>query len=238
MKESVIIFLLAAILAGCRGDEKRIMIWHSRRPVERQPLREALDDFRRERYPQWSFEERFYEPEECRTNFIISGLGGSGPALFWGASDNIGPFVDMQVIQPIEPFVDAGYINSFIREPFEANTWHKGHLYQVADEIGNHLGLIYNKDLVPVPPATMNELIALKDQIPENPDGTKPYVLHGKIRTVRKKARPVAIFRKVDHAPAAVRTVTALSILMTPLISSALARAMVWCTRSFGLLWM
>ena len=111
MKKLFTIILLSLFLLGCRGDVKRIMIWHSRRPVERGPLREALEQFRQERYPEWSFNERFYEPEECRTNFIISGLGGSGPALFWGASDNIGPFVDMEVIQPIEPYVDEVFIN-------------------------------------------------------------------------------------------------------------------------------
>ena len=41
-----------------------------------------------------------------------------------------------------------------------ALTWYKGHLYQVADKLGNHLTLVYNKKLVPVPPTTEEELIA------------------------------------------------------------------------------
>jgi len=40
-------------------------------------------------------------------------------------------------------------------------TWYKGHLYQVADKLGNHLTLVYNKKLVPVPPRTDEELIRI-----------------------------------------------------------------------------
>jgi maltose-binding protein MalE len=40
-------------------------------------------------------------------------------------------------------------------------TWYKGHLYQVADKLGNHLTLVYNRKLVPVPPATDEEMITI-----------------------------------------------------------------------------
>jgi maltose-binding protein MalE len=175
--KKVILFLLFIQLLACTRDEKKIMIWHYRRPVERKLMTEVLQRFKSEHYPDWQFEERFYEPEELRTNFIISSLAGRGPALLLGPSDNVGPLVDLQVIQPIEPYVDQEYLDSFIDEPFSANTWYRGHLYQVADQVGNHLCLIYNKDLVPNPPKTISELIALKDQLAKSDGGVARYVL-------------------------------------------------------------
>ncbi len=177
MKHFVLLFLLCLQILACGRDEKKIMIWHYRRPVERKLLSEVLQRFKTERYPDWRFEERFYEPEELRQYFIISALGGSGPALLLGPSDNVGPLVDLQVIQPIEPYVDQAYLDSFLSEPFLANTWYRGHLYQVADQVGNHLCLIYNKNLVPNPPTTIRELIALKDKLLKGNDNASRYVL-------------------------------------------------------------
>jgi maltose-binding protein MalE len=177
MKKIILIVLIFVQILACGRDEKKIMIWHYRRPIERKLLSDVLLRFKTEHYPDWHFEERFYEPEELRTNFIISALGGSGPALLLGPSDNVGPLVDLQVIQPIESFVDHAYLQSFLSEPFSANTWYRGHLYQVADQVGNHLCLIYNKNLVPIPPTTIRELIALKDKLPKGNDSASRYVL-------------------------------------------------------------
>jgi maltose-binding protein MalE len=177
MKKLVILCIATLQFLACSRDEKKIMIWHYRRPVERKLLIDVLQRFKSERYPDWQFEERFYNPEELRQYFIIAALAGSGPALLLGPSDNVGPLVDLQVIQPIEPHVDQSYLDSFITEPFLANTWYRGHLYQIADQVGNHLCLIYNKDLVPKPPKSISELIALKDQLSKTPGNAARYVL-------------------------------------------------------------
>jgi maltose-binding protein MalE len=50
-------------------------------------------------------------------------------------------------------------------------TWYKGHLYQVADKLGNHLTLVYNKKLVPVPPTTERELVAIGRSVTADLDG-------------------------------------------------------------------
>jgi len=140
------------------------MVWHSLRPVEREILQKALADFG-QRHRDWEFSELYYQPETARTNYIISALGGSGPELFWGANDNIGPFVEMGVIQPLEPLLTQAFLDSFLTEPFPANTWMNGHLYQVADRVGNHLCLVYNKALIAKPPETMRELIEIGQKL-------------------------------------------------------------------------
>ncbi len=164
--------LLAVLGASCSRNERRIVVWTSLRPVERHVLAAQLARFAA-RHPCWQFSQLFYGPEECRTNFIISALGGSGPALLHGASDNVGPLVELGVIQPIEPFVSQAFLDSFLNRPIVANTWYRGHLYQVADRLGNHLCLVYNKALVRQPPRTMGELIEFGRQFcrDENGDG-------------------------------------------------------------------
>ena len=171
MKRVFLYLLILGVILFCsRRTEKTIIIWHSMRPLATNILREQLKEFNK-KYPQWKFRELFYANETARTNYIISALGGSGPDLFWGASDNIGPFVELKVIQPIEPHITQSYLDSFITEPIPANTWFQGQLYQIADRVGNHLCLVYNKKLVPQPPETMDQLIKLGKKLTIDLDG-------------------------------------------------------------------
>jgi len=166
-----ILILVISFLAGCSGrNPHRIVVWHSLRPIEKDILRGALKEFG-EKYPEWEFSELYYQNEEARTNFIISALGGSGPALFRGPNDNIGPFVEMGVILPLDTLLDATFLDSFITKPFPANTYMNGHLYQVADRVGNHLCLVYNKAMIQKPPQTMSELIKIGKKLTIDKDG-------------------------------------------------------------------
>jgi len=155
----------------CSGrDTHTLVVWHSLRPTEREILRKVLAGFGN-RHPDWQFRELFYGPEEARTNYIISALGGSGPALFRGANDNIGPLVELGVIQPMECLIDSTTLDSFLTDPINANTWMNGHLYQLADRVGNHLCLVYNKELIDQPPRTMSELIEMGKDLTKDNDG-------------------------------------------------------------------
>jgi len=140
------------------------------RPVERVLLDSLLHKFSTS-FPQYDFRQLFYAPEEARTNFIISSLAGKGPAILHGASDNMGPLVELGIIRPLEDLFDKTYLQGFITKPIAANTWLKGHLYQIADRVGNHLCLVYNKDLVPKPPQTMSELIRMGKTLTHDDNG-------------------------------------------------------------------
>jgi maltose-binding protein MalE len=158
------------ILACGENRQRTIMIWHSMRPLSTKILQDKLQEFSA-RYPGWKFDQIFYDPETARTNYIISAMGGSGPALFNGASDNIGPFVELKVIKPLESLFNKTFLDSFIFDPFPANTWFLGHLYQIADQVGNHLCLVYNKKLVNDPPKTLSELKTIGKQLTKDLNG-------------------------------------------------------------------
>ena len=156
---------------SCSGkNPNNIVVWHSLRPIEREVLRQALTEFANH-HPDWQFSELFYDPESARTNFIISALGGSGPALIRGANDNIGPLAELGVIQPLDEFFDDATLDSFLVDPLVANTYFQEKLYQIADRIGNHLCLVYNKDIIGEPPQTMNKLIEVGKELTKDMDG-------------------------------------------------------------------
>lgn len=165
--------LLAALLAvaacGCQHDDGKIhvTIWHQMRVDERQILERQLEKFM-ERHPEFQVEQLFKETEELRSSYIIGAIAGQGPDLVYGPSDQVGPFQVMDIIRPFEGLFDSTYFNRF--NP-KALTWYGGHLYQIADKLGNHLTLVYNRDLVPVPPATDLELIEIGQKLTKDVNG-------------------------------------------------------------------
>jgi maltose-binding protein MalE len=175
-----IFFFLYLFISNCSNrSSQKILLWSSLRPVERELLQEKLDIFSN-RYPDYEFSQLFYNPEELRTNFIISALAGKGPPLMHCPSDFIGPLSELEVIKPLQDLFEKQFLDSFLIEPFPANTIFQGNLYQIADRIGNHLCLVYNKDMIETPPATISELINLGNRFVKDEDGdgkTDSYVL-------------------------------------------------------------
>lgn len=176
---------LTALLTGCGGNRDRIVtIWTQMVPGERRILDEQLLRFKalHPEYAGWEFKELYYETEQVRQNFMIAALGGSGAELVYGPSDMVGPFTKLQVIHPLETLFEKAYLDSFITEPIPANTFLNGHLWQIADQVGNHLCLVYNKDLIAEAPRTMNDLIEFgtrftKDTLDSKGQKTRQYAL-------------------------------------------------------------
>ncbi len=131
------------------------MIWHQMRVDERVVLERQLWKYM-ELHPEVRVEQLYKETEELRSGYIIAAIARQGPDLVYGPSDQIGPFQVMDIILPLEQLFDSTYLEQF--HP-KALTWYSGHLYQIADKLGNHLTLVYNKDLVRQPPMTDIQLI-------------------------------------------------------------------------------
>jgi maltose-binding protein MalE len=163
--------MMFIFILGCGSSGKnKVIIWTSLRPVERDYLQQKLNEFG-EKYPDYEFTQLFYSPEEVRTNFIISALAGKGPDLIHCASDFIGPLAELEVIHPLEDLFEKAFLDSFLQKPVAANTYFQNHLYQIADRVGNHLCLVYNKSLIRQPPQSISELIELKSELVKDTDG-------------------------------------------------------------------
>jgi Maltose-binding periplasmic proteins/domains len=162
--------LLTLIGLGCasKGDGKiRITIWHQMRVDERLILESQLKRFM-VFHPEVLAEQLYKETEELRSGFIVAAIAGQGPELVYGPSDQVGPFQVMDIIMPLEDLFDKQYLAGFNPKGL---TYYKGHLFQIADKLGNHLTLVYNKKLVQVPPQTDEELIALGKKLTKDTNG-------------------------------------------------------------------
>ncbi len=165
-----LVVLLCTVLApalffnGCgapRPEKIKITIWHQDRIDIRLILERQIARFMA-LHPEVQVEQLFKETEQLRSGFIIAAIAGQGPEIVYGPSDQVGPFEVMNIILPLENVFEKEWLDRY--DP-RGLTWYKGHLYQVADKLGNHLTLVYNKKLVPVPPATDSALVAIGQKL-------------------------------------------------------------------------
>lgn len=160
-------------------DTHRVVIWHQMRVDERVILEAQLKRYM-EVHPDVRVEAVYKETETLRSDFIIGAIAGQGPDLVYGPSDQVGPFQVMDIIAPLEQYVDTTWLSSINPKGL---TWYKGHLYQIADKLGNHLTLVYNKKFIQNPPTTDKELIELGQRFTDHSVGqyglvwnyTEPY---------------------------------------------------------------
>jgi len=151
-----ILTLMPLVSCRVRQDINHIVIWHQMRVDERVILDAQLKKYMAA-HPGITAEAIYKETEELRSGFIIAAIAGQGPDLVYGPSDQVGPFQVMNIIRPLENIFDSSYLSAFNPRGL---TWYKGSLYQIADKLGNHLTLVYNKAFIVKPPQTDSELIS------------------------------------------------------------------------------
>ncbi len=161
------VVLLLSLFAGGFGCGRsnegsgRIVVWHQMRPDEQAVLQRLIARYRQQN-PDVEIVELFKETEVLRSAYVIAALAGQGPDLVYGPSDPVGVYEATKSIRPLEGLFSAAYLAEFDSASL---LWYKGHLYQIADKIGNHLALLYNKKYVKAPPTTDRELIELSKSI-------------------------------------------------------------------------
>lgn len=173
LRQHLVLFLIFACAAcGPRGQGD-LVVWNTMRPEGRAILDSLLLVFSAS-HPEVTCSQVYYETEELRSNFQIASLGGSGPDLVYGPSDQVGPFSVMRLVAPLEGLLPGEFLEGFVPEGL---VWSKGHLYQVGDQIGNHLHLVYNKALIDTPPANTDQMIELAKSLTrdEDHDGRADY---------------------------------------------------------------
>ncbi|GBD93785.1 maltose-binding periplasmic protein precursor [bacterium BMS3Abin05] len=165
------LFAVFTVLMFTRGmghrNAKDIVIWTQDFTPGRVVLDSVLQDYQAS-HPNIKVSELYYETEELRSNFIVAALGGSGPDIVYGPSDQVGPFDVMRIILPMEDYFSPEERSHYIKD---ALVWRRNHLFQVADRIGNELTLVYNKKLVPVPPRNTDELIKMGKKLTKDLNG-------------------------------------------------------------------
>jgi maltose-binding protein MalE len=153
------LFAAVALPACQRTNDARthIRIWHQKIGTERDLFHEHVQRFNAA-HPDCVVEALYKENEELRNLFVVAAVAGQGPDIIYGPADNVGVMVTTQSLLPLNKVFEAPFFNRFVSEGLV--TW-KGERWLVADQIGNHLTLVYNPELVPKPPATLDEMISI-----------------------------------------------------------------------------
>jgi maltose-binding protein MalE len=155
--------LLLAVVLGLvactppHEDPNRVVIWHQKTGAERTFFEEVVDEYNR-RHPTDRLVTLYREGEEMRNAFIIAAAAGQGPDLVFGPADNVVLFAEARVVRPWNDVLSAAFLGKFTDEGivrWENKPW------LVADQIGNQLMLIYDRQAVAKPPETLGELVTL-----------------------------------------------------------------------------
>ncbi len=108
--------------------------------------------------PNITVERTHYENEALRDQFQTASLANAAPEVVRVPNDFAGPFSALDIIAPVDQLFDQQFLSQFFPgslDPAKVG----GTLWGVPDNYGNHLMLIYNKDLIATPPATFEDLI-------------------------------------------------------------------------------
>jgi len=98
---------------------------------------------------------------DTRTQFKDATKVGKGPDVIVGAHDWLGELVQNSTVAPIN--LSADVAKKFLPKAIEATKFN-GQSYGVPYAVEN-IGLMYNKDLVPTPPKTMDELVSMGEKL-------------------------------------------------------------------------
>ena len=162
----LLIFVSRQLQKDPSGVQK-IVIWHQKDQAERDFLAEKIDEYNK-KHTDHQVEILYKETEELRSLFVVAAMGGHGPEIIYGPADNVGVLALTKTIQPIDALFDTTFTNQFDKNGFV--TW-QGEKWSVADQIGNHLTLVYNKKLVPNPPKTLSELQEMGVKLTKDTNG-------------------------------------------------------------------
>ena len=94
--------------------------------------------------------------ESLRQDFQIQSFAGNPPALLWTVADHVGPFTAADLLLQLDDLIDmSAYVESGVAAMQTAD----GATWGVPINVGNHLMLYYNKDMVAECPADSDALI-------------------------------------------------------------------------------
>ena len=183
MKKNFLLILLLLLLSvNLFGSEGlQISLWHQMEPSKEPLLKELIAEFEAEN-PGIEVNVLHKGTEELRTGFqTVAAFTNTAPELVYGPSDNLGAFEVMKlsdrneesIITPLEDIFSEEYLDRFMDQ---AKFLYQGHIYMLADRLGNHLSLCCNMKLfrevgLERPPETLSELLEYGKKLTRDLDG-------------------------------------------------------------------
>ncbi|MCC6568670.1 MAG: extracellular solute-binding protein [Anaerolineales bacterium] len=151
-------FALTACGAGKSNEPVTITFWEQEGDDVDVFIDGLIADFQTAN-PTITVERTHYENEALRDQFQTASLANAAPDVVRVPNDFAGPFSALDIVAPTQDIFDDAFLGQFFQGALDPAVV-AGTLYGVPDNYGNHLMLIYNKDLIAEPPATFEDLIA------------------------------------------------------------------------------
>jgi len=158
MKKLIFIVLLLSFLLSVLYSQTEIVLWHSYRGGEKAALKQVVAKF-----------------NESQSEIKIKALGvpfdalpdkitaaiplGKGPDLFIFAHDRIGGWVEADIIEPLDFYLEDDISGQFVDGAYEPMIYDES-LFGLPMSLKSII-LYYNPNLISTPPKTTDEMIAL-----------------------------------------------------------------------------
>ena len=158
-------------VSGSEGKKEpvEIVFWEQEEP-NNDPIYDRLFAEFTEKNPEITVTRVHYNTDDLRSQFQTTALAGEGPDLVFGPDDNLGVFNAMGLIQPLDNIVSADVLNMLDKKSVDGCRI-SGKLMGFPDRQGNNIMLVYNKDIVPTPPETVEEMIEIAKNFTNEKEG-------------------------------------------------------------------
>jgi maltose-binding protein MalE len=157
--------------AGCTGAREGgptvVRVWHQKDAGERAYFDDLVARFNASQ-DSIHIEALYKETEELRNHYVFAAIGGRGPDLVYGPADNVGTFGVTETIRPLDGLLGPAFFAQYNADGLLR--W-DGKVVAVADQVGNHVTFVYNRRLMPTPPRTFEELIAMGQRLTRDTNG-------------------------------------------------------------------
>ena len=141
----------AEMMLGDADLTASITFWEQEEDTIDPFIDELLDGFN-ELYPNVTVERVSYGNEELRDQFQVASLAGEAPQLVRVPNDFAGPFSALDIIYDLNDVFESAFFDQFFDGALGPAVV-GGAQYGAPDNFGNHLMLLYNKELVDEVPA-------------------------------------------------------------------------------------
>jgi len=167
---TVCLSVLGLLPLTAAAAETEIVLWHSYRAEEKSALEKVVAEYNKANAGKAKVTTLAVPYDAFADKITATVPRGKGPDLFIFAQDRLGGWIEAgNTIEPIDFFLDDALKKRFIPTTMQAMTY-RGTVYGLPLNYKN-IALIYNKKLVPTPPKTSGELVAMAKKLTDKKAG-------------------------------------------------------------------
>lgn len=153
-----------------------LTFWNTMRDFEAKEVQKLIDAWQAN-MPGITVKMELVPFDGAREKYANAANAGNAPDVFRSDIGWTSGFADQGLLLPLDKFVTAAEREDYLAGPLATNLW-AGQLYGLP-HVTDALGLLYNKTLVPTPPATMDEFVSIGKPLTDLPSQKYGFYMRG-----------------------------------------------------------